>query len=94
MAMHVVSDLCKKFRILAALDKGEVKTIVEGVVDGLLENDFPHPLDIPGVPNYLRSMERSYVLAYGVGRGWRRIAKEWPLQQNGEAQATSGGNKL
>lgn len=77
MAIHMCGDLLKKFRQLDAMPEEKAKTIAEGIVDGLKDVSFPHPMG-ESIPNYLKSMEPDYCAGHQVGSTWRRIANEWP----------------
>lgn len=79
MAVHMCGDLLQKFRQLDAMPEERAKAIAEGIVDGLKDVSFPHP--IGGIPNYLKSMEPDYCAGHQVGSTWRRIANEWPNKE-------------
>jgi hypothetical protein len=82
MAVHMVEDLCKKFRQINSFRDDQAALIAEGLVDGLKGVSFPHPAGEP-VPNYLKSMDANYCAGYDVGSTWRRIAQEWPVKDGG-----------
>ena len=77
MAVHMCGDLLKKFRQLDAMPEDRAKVIAEGIVDGLKDVSFPHPMG-GVIPNYLKSMEPDYCAGHQAGATWRRIANEWP----------------
>lgn len=76
MAVKLCDDLFKKFHKLESADPERVKIIVEGLIDGLKNVTFKHPME--GIPDYLKSMDTNYCAGHGVGSTWRRIANEWP----------------
>jgi hypothetical protein len=75
--MHMVGDLCKKFRQLDAMPPEQFKLIAEGMVDGLKGTTFAYPGG-SHIPDYRRSMDTDYCAGFEVGNTWRRIAQEWP----------------
>jgi hypothetical protein len=81
MAMHMVSDLCKKFRQLDAMPTENFEIIAQGLVDGLKGTTFAYPGG-GGIPDYRRSMNPDYCAGFEVGNTWRRVAHEWPETEN------------
>lgn len=77
MAIHMVGDLCKKFRQLDTIPPEKFEIIAQGLVDGLKGTTFVHP-GSGSIPDYRRSMNPSYCAGFEVGSTWRRIALEWP----------------
>ena len=81
MAMHMVSDLCKKFRQLDAMPPEKFEIIAQGLVDGLKGTTFAYPGG-GSIPDYRRSMNPDYCAGFDVGNTWRRVAHEWPETAN------------
>lgn len=79
MALRLCDDLVKKLEILKASPAPRVDEISRGLVDGLLNNVTPHPME--GIPPVRNSMSPGYCAAFDVGATWSRIAGEWGAEE-------------
>jgi len=75
MALHLCTDLLKKFRQLESMSEGRTEQIGEGLIDGLKNATIPHPM--AGIPPVRKSMDPDYCSGFEVGATWRKVAQEW-----------------
>lgn len=86
MAMRLCDDLTKKFRQLNSLPEDQFRKIAEGLVDGLMNTTFEHPMGLELLPDYRRSMDPSYCAGFEVGKTWRKVASEWKSRMGGDGE--------